>query len=197
MEGLDFDHREKPPLALIVFTLCVAVLLGPSLLVWIVRGVGFAAQCAPGAELCRGMQLGGGLRDALALAWSVGTDILLTIVLSVIAAVACFAARRPLMGALALVLLPILTPVLPMLAVYVSRYDGCEINPDGIGTCMLWGARMGRSFHTAATVPDMIYGFVPYSFAVALVVSIIGWFLSRPKPEAPLHATARIRRFED
>ena len=29
----------------------------------------------------------------------------------------------------------------------------------------------------------MIYGVVPYSFAVALVVSIIGWFLSRPKPQ--------------
>jgi hypothetical protein len=196
MEGLDFDHREKPPLALIIWALCAAVLLGPSVLVWIVRGVGFAAQCAPGPDPCRGMQLGGGLRDALALAWSVGTDILLTIVLAVIAAVACFAARRPLMGALSLVLFPILTPVLPMLAVYVSRYDGCEINPDGIGTCMLWGARMGRSFHTAAAVPDMVYGAVPYSFAVALMVSLIGWFLTRPKPRAPVHATARARRFE-
>lgn len=196
MEGLEFD-REKPPVALIVWTLCAAILLGPSLLVWIVRGVGFAAQCAPGPDPCRGEQLGGGLRDALALAWAVGTDILLMIVLAVIAAVACFAARRPLAGALSLVLFPILTPLLPMLAVYVSRYDGCEINADGIGTCMLWGARMGRSFHTAAAVPDMIYGFVPYSFAVALMVSLLGWFLARPKPQRAMHATARIRRFED
>jgi len=196
MEGPEFT-REKPPVALIVWALCAAVLLGPSLLVWIVRGVGFAAQCAPGPDPCRGMALGGGLRDALALSWSVGTDILLLIVLAVIAAVACFAARRPLAGALSLVLLPIVTPLLPMLAVYVSRYDGCEINPDGIGTCVLWGARMGRSFHTAAAIPDMIYGFVPYSFALALMVSLLGWFLARPKPQAPVHATARIRRFED
>jgi len=48
--------------------------------------------------------------------------------------------------------------------------------------CVLWGARMGKSFHTAATVPDMIYGMVPYSFALALMVSVIGWFLARPKP---------------
>jgi len=94
-------------------------------------------------------------------------------------------------------LLPLLAPVLPMLAVYVSRYEGCQINPDGIGTCILWGARMGRSFHTAATVPDMIYGYVPYSFALALMISLLGWFLVRPKAPPPMHATARVRRFED
>ena len=198
MEGPEFSHeRERQPLTLIVWALCVTVLLGPSLLVWIIRGVGFAAQCAPGPELCRGMALGGGLRDALLLAWGVGTDVLLVIVLAVIASVACFTARRPLAGALNLMLLPILTPVLPMLAVYVSRYDGCEINADGIGRCVLWGAEMGKSFHIAASIPDMIYGFVPYSVAVTLMVSLLGWFLARPKPQPPMHATARIRRYED
>jgi hypothetical protein len=196
MEGHEFT-RERPPVALIVWALCMGVLLGPSLLVWIVRGVGFAAQCAPGPDLCRGIALGGGLRDALALAWGVGTDILLMIVLAVIASVACFAARRPLAGALSLVLLPLVTPVLPMLAVYVSRYDGCQINPDGIGSCVLWGAQMGRSFHTAATVPDMLYSFVPYSIALALMISLLGWFLIRPKPQPPMHATARMRRLDD
>lgn len=196
MEGPEFT-QQKPPVALIIWALCVGVLLGPSLLVWFIRGVGFAAQCAPGPGPCMGMTLGGGLRDALSLDWGVGTDFLLTIVLSMIAAVACFASRRPLSGTLCLVLLPILTPVLPMLAVYVSRYDGCEINPDGIGTCMLWGARMGRSFHIAATIPDMIYGLAPYSVALALMVSLLGWFLARPKPPPPQHATARLRRFED
>ena len=196
MEGQEFT-REKPPVALIVWALCIAVLLGLAALVWIVRGVGFAAQCAPGPDPCRGIALGGGLRDALSLAWGVGTDVLLMMVLALIASVACFAARRPLSGAVCLVLLPIVTPVLPMLAVFVSRYDGCEINPDGIGTCILWGAKMGRSFHTAATIPDMIYGFVPYSFALALMVSLLGWFLARPKPQPAMHATARMRRFED
>lgn len=198
MEGHDYTSaRDRQPVSLIVWALCVTVLLGPSLLVWIIRGVGFAAQCAPGPELCRGMALGGGLRDALLLAWGVGTDILLFIVLAVIASVACFAARRTLSGALSLMLLPILTPVLPMLAVYVSRYDGCDVNADGIGRCVLWGAEMGKSFHTAATVPDMIYGFMPYSVAVTLMVSLLGWFLARPKPQPPMHATARMRRFED
>ncbi len=189
--------REKQPVALIVWALCIAVLLGPAALVWIVRGVGFAAQCAPGPDPCRGIILGGGLRDALALAWGVGTDVLLMMVLALIAAVACFAARRPFAGAVSLVLLPILTPVLPMLAVYVTRYEGCQINPDGIGNCILWGADMGRSFHNAATIPDMIYGFVPYSFALALMVILPGWFLGRPKPQPSVHATARMRRFED
>lgn len=203
MRGLDenFDdmaEREKPPVALIVFVLCLTILLGPSLLVWVIRGVGFTAQCAPGPGLCHGMMLGGGLRDALSLAWGVGTDILLVLVLTTIIAVACFAARRPVSGVLCLLLLPVLPSLLPMLAVFVSRFDGCEISPDGVGDCTLWGAHMGRSFHIAATVPDMIYGFVPYSFALALMIGLVGWFLARPKATQPvIHATARIRRFGD
>src|ERR1700679_3176301 len=94
MEGYDFEARERRPAGPIVFWVCIAVLLGPAVLVWIVRGVGFAAQCAPGPELCRGIALGGGLRDALSLAWAVGTDLLLTSVLSIVAAIACFASRR-------------------------------------------------------------------------------------------------------
>jgi len=196
MEG-ELPIRERPPVALIIWALCLAILLGPSLLVWIIRGVGFAAQCAPGPDLCRGMALGGGLRDALTLAWGIGTDILLTVALATIAAVACFTGRRALTGTICLVLLPILPALLPMFAVVVSRYDGCEINADGIGTCVLWGATMGRSFHIAATIPDLVYSVLPFTLALALVVSVIGWFLARPKPPPPMHATARIRRFED
>ena len=194
--GYESEHA-RPPVAALVIGLCLAVLLGPSLLVWVIRGAGFAAQCAPGPQLCRGMTLGGGLHDALALAWTIGTDFVLVIVLATMTAVACFATRRPLSGGLALLFLPILPSLLPMLAVYVSRYDGCDINPDGIGSCVLWGMSMGGAFHTAAKVPDLIYGFVPYSFAIALMVGVIGWFLTRPKATPPPHATARIRRFDD
>ncbi|HVU19113.1 MAG TPA: hypothetical protein VHE09_00145 [Rhizomicrobium sp.] len=204
MRGLDeeFDdvrERQKAPVGLIVFVLCFTVLLGPSLLVWIIRAVALAGQCAPGPDLCRGMTLGGGLRDALLLAWGVGTDTLLVLVLSTIVAVACFTTRRILSGVLCLLLLPILPSLLPMLAVFVTKFDGCEISADGVGNCTLWGADMGRSFHIAAAVPDMIYGFVPYSFALALMISVVGWFLARPKTQAPpaMHATARIRRFDD
>ena len=182
-------------MALIIWALCLAVLLGPSVLVWLIRGVGFAAQCAPGPDPCRGMALGGGLRDALSLAWGVGTDMLLTIALTTVAAVACFADRRRVSATLSLIFLPILPALLPTLAVFVSKFDGCEINQDGIGTCVLWGARMGKSFHTAATVPDMIYGVVPYTFALALMIGVLGWFLSRPKPPPGTPATARIKRF--
>ncbi len=204
MRGLDenFDdvpEREKPPFGLIVVVLCLTVLLGPSLLVWIIRGVSLAAQCAPGPDLCRGMTLGGGFRDTLSLAWGVGTDTLLVLVLTTIVAVLCFAARRVVTGVLCLVLLPILPLLLPMLAVFISRFDNCEINPDGVGSCTLWGAEMGKSFHVAATVPDMIYGFVPYSFALALMIGIVGWFLARPRPvnSAAQRATAAMRRFDD
>jgi hypothetical protein len=196
--GQDFTP-ERPRVALIVLALCLGVLLGPSLLVWIIRAVGFAAQCAPGPDTCRGMTLGGGLRDTLTLAWAVGTDKLLMSVLAVVAAVACFASRRPWSGSVILVLMPALPAVLPMLAVWVTRYDGCQINADGIGDCTLWGAHMGSSFHTAAAVPDMIYDFEPYSLALGLMVGVLGWFLFFTRAKAPpqIHATARMRRFED
>ena len=58
MEGADFEPREKQSSTLIVWGLCIAVLLGPALLVWIVRGIGFAARCAPGPDLCHGIALG-------------------------------------------------------------------------------------------------------------------------------------------
>jgi ABC-type microcin C transport system permease subunit YejB len=57
---------------------------------------------------------------------------------------------------------------------------------------------MGRSFHVAATVPDLIYGVMPYSLAIALMIGLLGWFLVQPKAPQPVqHATARMRRFED
>ena len=84
-----------------------------------------------------------------------------------------------------------------MLAVYVSRYRGCDINPDGIGVCMFWGTAMGKAFHTAATVPDLIYGFVPYSFAIALIVGVVGWFVTRSRAISRPHATVQFQRFKD
>jgi hypothetical protein len=40
---------------------------------------------------------------------------------------------------------------------------------------------------------------VPYSVSIALMIGLLGWFLARPKPPVPppMHATARMRRFED
>ncbi len=83
---------------------------------------------------------------------------------------------------------------LPMLAVIASRYDGCQINPDGIGDCTLWGAKMGMAFHAAAQVPDRIAAFAPYSFSLALMLGVLGWFFARPRPQ---HATAHTYRFPD
>jgi hypothetical protein len=179
-----------------IWAACVTILLGPALLVWIVRGAALAAQCAPGPDPCRGMPLGGGLRDALALAWSVSTDTTILIALALIAAVACLFARRPLLAASTLLLLPLASLILPMAAVYTAMYEGCPVSESGIGNCTLWGAEMGMSFHTAASVPWLIYGFAPYSFSLALMIGLIGWFLLRTT--RPLgHATANPHRFPD
>jgi len=184
--------------ALTLWAVTVALLLGPSALVWIVRGVAYAAQCAPGPELCRGMVLGGGLRDALALAWTVSTNTFFLVAVSIVATLAAFSARRPLVGTLSILLLPILTLVLPMLAVLTAKYDDCPVSSDGIGNCTLWGAQMGMSFHTAASVPDIVFSLMPYTFSLTLMLGLLGWFFARPRHHRPeLHATAHMRRFED
>lgn len=178
-----------------IWIACVAVLLGPALLVWVVRGVALAAQCAPGPDLCHGMMLGGGLRDALTLAWIIGGNTIALTMIALIAAVAALFDRRPLLAALLLLLLPIAALILPMAAVFTSMYEGCPVSEAGIGNCMLWGAQMGMSFHTAAGVAWQIYGFLPYTFSLALMLGIIGWFLMRTKPLG--HATANPHRFPD
>ena len=172
-------------MALTVWAVSVAILLGPSLLVWIVRGVGFAAGCEPGPGLCRGMALGGGLGDTLTLAWSVATNLLLLVVLSLAATLSAFCARRPMLGTLSLLLLPILSLLLPMMAVYTAKYDDCPVSADGIGSCTLWGATMGMSFHTAASAADLIFAITPYCFSLAVMLGLIGWFFARPKPVEP------------
>ena len=191
---MDDEEKDetKPHTALNVWAACVALLLGPSLLVWIVRAVALAAQCAPGPDPCRGIALGGGLRDTLNLAWAVGANSLFLILVAILATVAGLSARRPLLGASTLLLLPLAALMLPMAAVYSAKYPGCHVSESGIGDCTLWGAQMGMSFHAAADVPWQIYGFAPYSFALALMLGLLGWFFTRPRTMP--HAMAHTRR---
>ena len=193
MEGTE-HHTDVKRTALTIWSVCVSLLLGPSLLVWMVRGVALAMQCRPGPGLCHGMMLGGGLRDALMLAWGVSTNTFFLIAVSIVATLAAFVARRPLVGTLSLLLLPILALVLPMLAVLTARHSDCAVNSDGIGNCMLWGAQMGMSFHTAASVPDIIYGLMPFSFSLTLMLGLLGFFFARPRVDRSVpHLSAQMR----
>jgi len=196
MESGDLPKPESR-VSLTPWALCVTVLLGPALLVWIVRGVAFAAQCQPGPALCRGLPIGAGLRDSLTLSWMVSTNTTLLVGLSLIATFAAFRACRPLLGTLSLLLLPILSPVLPMIAVLVSRYEDCPVSTDGIGSCMLWGASMGMSFHTAAIARDFVYGIVPYTFALTVMLGLVGFFFARPRAPAPPPPMEQMRRMTD
>lgn len=187
MQGLDhqFDEyapsAQRVPYALCFWTICAVLLVGPSLLVWIVRMTALVAGCAPGPGPCRGMTLGGGLRDTLALSWVIGSHTFLAQMIALVSAVAALCVRRPLMAAMGLLLLPIAAVVLPSLAVVLTTYDGCQVNEDGIGDCVLWGAKMGMSFHEAAVASSSLYEAVPYSFALALMVGAIGFVFFRPK----------------
>jgi len=197
MEEQEF-HVQNRNTALCAWSVCVAILLGPSVLVWIVRVVAYALRCDPGPGLCHGMALGGGLRDTLLLAWGISTNTFFLVATAIIATLAGFFARRPILGTLSLLFLPILALVVPMLAVLSAKYDDCPVSSDGIGSCTLWGAQMGMSFHTAASVPDIIYGITPYSFSLTLMLGLLGWFFARPRVHQPKRSlAAQMRQFED
>jgi hypothetical protein len=192
-EGVRSGRRSK---AALLWWLGILALVGPSLAVWSVRGIAYGMHCAPGPDSCNGLPLGIALHDALAVSWLLPSNALLLITIAVATTVAGFFARRPIIAALCLLILPIAALVLPMLAVYSAVYPGCDVNEAGVGDCLLWSARMGMSFHTAAVVPWMIYGFAPYSFALALMLGLLGWFFSQPRP-ARSHAMARMKRLDD
>lgn len=179
------------------WAICVTVLMGPAILVWVVRAVAYAMQCDPGPAACHGLPLGAGLRDTLELAWTVSTNTFFLIAVSIIATLSAFRAYRPMLGTLTLLLLPVLSLVVPMLAVLVSRWDDCPVSTDGIGSCQLWGASMGMSFHTAAVARDIVYGIVPYTFSLTVMLGLLGFFFARPRHVPPPHPMAHMRSFGD
>lgn len=176
------------------WALCVAVLIGPAMLVWFVRIVALAAGCAPGPALCRGLPIGAGLRDALNLSWAMSNNSLFLIGVSILATLLAFRAWRPLLGTLTLLVLPVLSMLLPLLAVLASRYADCPVSSDGIGSCQLWGAAMGVSFHNAAVARDTIYNVVPYTFALTVMLGVLGFCFARPKAPPPEHPMAHMQR---
>jgi hypothetical protein len=192
-----FVEDEEAPLprsrAMLIWGVCCAALLAPSLLVWSVRGTAYALHCAPGPQLCSGMTLGAGLRDALELAWALPMNSLLLLIIAFTAAIAAVCARRVLLGAITLIAVPIIALILPMIAVFASTYENCQVNEGGVGDCPLWGANMGMAFHQAANVNDLVYGFAPYTFAAALMLGVLGWFFTRPRaPRAGMAGAMRM-----
>jgi hypothetical protein len=74
---------------------------------------------------------------------------------------------------------PLAALLLPTLLVSFTTYEGCQVNPDGLGDCKVWGETMGMSFHTAATAPQLIYTYTPIVVAGALVMGLLGWIVLR------------------
>ena len=179
-----FESSPPPPkrhTAFTIWAVIVLAMIGPALLVWLVRGVAFAYRCAPGPALCHGIALGSGLHDTLDLAWLIGTDTPAVVLVGIAAAITALCAKKPLLGGLSAFVLPPATLMLPTMAVYVSTYDGCAANEAGVGSCLLWGAKMGMSFHNAAMAPWLLYEIMPYSVAAAVMLGLIGWAFCREK----------------
>lgn len=197
-----FDHEDEPQVRskywnvpLLIWSVCASTLLLPSFMVWLVRGTAFAMQCEPGPELCQDwLPFGGGLRDTLGLAWALSRHTFALVGIAFVASLAALFTRKPLLAAASLLLLPIAALVLPLMAVLSAVYPGCGINEAGVGTCTLWGADQGMSFHHSAGVQGMIYSFAPYSFSLSLMIGILGWFFARPHHAMPPRTEAHAMR---
>ena len=174
----------KPIVARRVCALAIALLTLPSIVVWVVRGVAALLHCLPQARACSAFPIGMAFDYSLGAAWFLGANALLCMALAFVAALAALWARRPLLAALNMLLLPIAAVLLPTFAVYSSLYPGCEANEAGVGSCILWGASMGMNFHNAAIAQSMIYDFVPYSAALSLMILAIGLLFFRPQRQA-------------
>jgi hypothetical protein len=182
----EFEDDVPPPpeprhYAFLVWTTGAAILLVPSILATFVRVVALSMRCTPGPDLCRGLALGGGLRDTLNLAWFVGDDTTVTFLIAIAAAIAALIAMRPLLAALTLLLMPGLALMAPTMVVSSALYDGCKASETGVGSCILWGEQMGMAVHRAAMTTGPIYDLAPYSFSLALMIGVIGFLFFRPK----------------
>lgn len=178
MQSFAHNHRK----ALALWTLCVAIAIGPSLAVWLLRLAGAVGGCAPGPALCHGTALGEGLKAALALCWMITLNGVVPVVLSIVASLLAFRAYRPMLGTLTLLIMPVATLVLPLLAVHFTRYANCPVAADGMGSCEVWGASMGMAFHNAVAARDLIFNIVPYTFSFTVMGGLAGFFLTHAKP---------------
>jgi hypothetical protein len=178
-----FDPPPPPPSRhreFAVWAICIALLILPSVLVWIVRGSALAMSCASTPDLCHGLALGNGFRDALELAWFVGLDTLLIVCIGFVAAVTMLIAHRPLVAALTMLLLPVASLAFPALAVFSVWNADCMPNEEAVGDCLLWGAKLGMAAHNAVAAEYAIFAMVPYTFALALMIAVIGFLFFRP-----------------
>ena len=179
-----FDGPPAPPKRTAARTICIAaivILALPSLAVWVVRAIASGTHCAPGPAACSSFPVGQALRYSLEAAWLLGTHPLLCMTVALAGAFAGLWARQPLTAAMAMLILPIAVVLLPTLAVRSSLYPGCSLNEDGIGSCTLWGTPMGMNLHYAANASALIYGFAPYSVALALMILAVGLLFFRPR----------------
>lgn len=163
----------------------VMVLLGPALLAWLVRGLGFAFGCTPGPTTCHSLPLGLPLRVTLDLAWLVTADLAVLIILALAAAIAALVAQRPVLATASAFSLPMAAIILPTLAAFSSGYRGCMPDESISQECPLWGASMGMSLHNAAMAQWLLYMVIPYSVAAAVVLGLIGLVFFRRRQTAP------------
>jgi hypothetical protein len=143
------------------------------------------------------------LKSTLDIAWLMGTNDIVTLGLTTLAAMAAIIGLRPVHAALTVLVVPLSTLLLPVWLVGNTAYVGCAVSEGRVGDCVLWGTRMGDTFHAAATAPALIYTYTPFAVAGALVAGLLGWIvywgarqMANPRLKQPFKRTASPRSRE-
>jgi len=169
----------------------------PAALTWFVRGAAYAMTCAPGPDVCRGLALGGGMRDALDLCWFFALDTFVCVGVSFVAAMSALLARRPLVAGLTMLLLPLATLGLPALAMSTVTTADCMPNEAAVGECLLWGAKLGMTAHNAIKAEYAIFDLTPYVVSLASMIFVVGFLFFRPHKMTVHQAATRYARARD
>jgi hypothetical protein len=164
----------------IIFWLCLAALLVPSLVAIAIAGSAQLYGCVPDAATCGTLPWGDWLKTALNWAWGVALYLPLLcglIAIGAIAAAIAFNTRRAaLLAAMGLSAACIASLILPHVAVFMALPPGCHINEGGSAHCTLWGTEMGSSFDYAGAAFWMILLIAPIALSAPIITLIASLF---------------------
>jgi hypothetical protein len=168
-------------LATHVWAYTLAAMLVPVLAAFALRGIAYAMHCEPAAASCFAppfaTMMGAALKGLLEFAWFTGATLPITMCLTVIAGVAAIAAGRPLAASGSVLMAPLAALLLPVALVGMTTYEGCAIDRNGIGECVLWGQSMGVAFHKAAIAPELLYSYTPLCVSGAVMAGLLAWIV--------------------
>jgi hypothetical protein len=182
----------------LVLILCISLLL-PISLATLLAFIGKAAGCqmvGETADLCQvaGLNLGQSIKFLVDWTWAfptlslvqvpfVGIAVLIGLLILIHKSFQGWS--RALIGFLCVWYLGFGPPTVGILFVaYFASQGQCSINEGGVGACYLFGLDMGTTFHTAASLPWLIFILLPVCGLTSLIYAGIALANLNQRPQS-------------